>query len=40
MEFDSSFLWNHLKSAILETSEEILGFSKNENHEWFDREDE
>ncbi|PFX18771.1 hypothetical protein AWC38_SpisGene16846 [Stylophora pistillata] len=29
-------LWENLKSAILKTSEEVLGHSKKKNQDWFD----
>ena len=33
---DPCRLWDHMKSAILQSSEEILGFSKKKNRDWFD----
>ena len=29
-------LWNQLKSAILQTSEQVLGFTMKKNKDWFD----
>ena len=29
-------MWEHLKSSILQTSEEIIGFTKKKNKDWFD----
>ena len=29
-------LWENLQSAILKTSEEVLGYSKKKNQDWFD----
>lgn len=31
-----SILWENLKSAILKTSEEVLGHTKKKNKDWFD----
>ena len=31
-----SILWENLKSAILKTSEEVLGHTKKKNEDWFD----
>ncbi|KAL8580969.1 hypothetical protein ACOMHN_017535 [Nucella lapillus] len=33
-------LWAHLKTAILQTSEEVLGFSTKKNKDWFDENDQ
>lgn len=33
-------LWENLKSAILKTSEEVLGHTKKKNKDWFDENDE
>ena len=32
-------LWAHLKTAILQSSEEVLGFSTKKNKDWFDEND-
>ena len=32
----SNILWENLKSAILKTSEEVLGHTKKKNKGWFD----
>uniref|UniRef100_A0A0L8FII4 Endonuclease/exonuclease/phosphatase domain-containing protein n=1 Tax=Octopus bimaculoides TaxID=37653 RepID=A0A0L8FII4_OCTBM len=35
----TDILWENLKSAILKTSEEVLGHTKNDNKDWFDDND-
>lgn len=32
-------LWTHLKTTILQTSEDVLGFSTRKNRDWFDEND-
>jgi len=32
-------LWAHLKGGILKASEEVLGFTRNKNRDWFDESD-
>jgi len=34
-----NILWENLKSAILKTSEEVLGHTKKKNEDWFDEND-
>ena len=34
-----NILWENLKSAILKTSEEVLGHTKKKNKDWFDEND-
>lgn len=36
MDTSPELLWKHLKSTILQTSEEILGFSSKKHRDWFD----
>ena len=37
---DPSTLWNELKTAILQTSSEVLGYTRKKNKDWFDPENE